>query len=100
MAHHNLKIWPQFFHDVEMGRKKAELRVNDRNYQAGDTAIIAAFDPDAQQYDGRSADFVITHVLSIADMDARLKSQLGLNPCMAEVNRLVILSLHPCHQFE
>jgi hypothetical protein len=93
MKHHHLKLWPPFFADVASGRCKQNVRVNDRDYAAGDTATLSVFDPATAQYDGRGVDVVITHVFYIRDLDSRLKSRLGLNPCLATVNDLVILSL-------
>ena len=42
---HVLKIWPQHFPAVADGRKPFEIRWNDRNYKAGDTAILREFVP-------------------------------------------------------
>ena len=43
---HNLKVIQPFFDDVKSGKKNFELRKNDRNYQAGDTIILAEYDID------------------------------------------------------
>jgi len=37
---HNLKIKPEHLIDLITGRKKAELRWNDRNYKVGDTIVF------------------------------------------------------------
>ena len=37
---HDLKILPEYFDDVQSGRKKFGLRKNDRNYQAGDIFVL------------------------------------------------------------
>lgn len=42
---HFLKILPQYFKDVKKGIKPFEVRLNDRNYQVGDTLILEEYDP-------------------------------------------------------
>ena len=37
---HDLKILPEYFDDVQSGRKKFELRKNDRNYQPGGIFVL------------------------------------------------------------
>jgi hypothetical protein len=93
MKHHHLKLWPQFFADIARGARKHDLRVNDRDYEAGDTATLSVWDPATGKYDGRGLDVVITHVFSFVDIDTKLKSGLGLNPCLGGINQLVILSI-------
>lgn len=44
-AIHYLNTWPQFFDAVERGDKNFEVRKDDRAYQAGDTLILAYYDP-------------------------------------------------------
>lgn len=44
-ATHYLKTWPQFFDAVERGDKNFEVRKDDRAFQAGDTLVLAYFDP-------------------------------------------------------
>ena len=38
--HHDLKIQPQFYDDILNRGKRFEIRNNDRNFQAGDTATL------------------------------------------------------------
>tara|TARA_R110000764_G_scaffold199234_1_gene284594 strand:- start:35 stop:325 length:291 start_codon:yes stop_codon:yes gene_type:complete len=44
MKRHELKIDSELFRAVELGKKTAELRFNDRNYAVGDILIIYPFD--------------------------------------------------------
>lgn len=37
---HELKTWPEFFEQTRNGRKKFELRRNDRAYQVGDQLLL------------------------------------------------------------
>lgn len=40
---HNLKIKPIHFRAVVLGDKKAELRVNDRDYKVGDVLVLKEY---------------------------------------------------------
>jgi len=90
---HDLKIWPEFFDAVCDGRKRAELRKNDRDYQDGDILNLREWDPRAERYTGRGITVRVTHVQRIGDLDATLKNCMGLNPCLAPVNLLAVLSI-------
>lgn len=37
---HRLKILPEYFYDVKSRKKNFELRMNDRNFNVGDTVIL------------------------------------------------------------
>lgn len=93
MAFHDLKIWPEFFGDVVRGIKTAELRKNDRDYKIGDVLNLREYDQVTEQYTGLSIRARVTHVQRIADLDPALKNTLGLNPCLAPINQLVVLSI-------
>ena len=41
---HDLKTLPQYFVDVVAGKKKFELRIDDRDYQAGDIFCLREWD--------------------------------------------------------
>lgn len=64
-AHHDLKIWPEFFDMVLVGRKRFELRRDDRNFQVHDTLTLKEFDPEAS-YSGREIQAHITYKLTDA----------------------------------
>lgn len=55
MKIHELKILPQYYNDVKEGKKKFELRKDDRNYQEGDLVVLKEFD--GTNYTGRSINF-------------------------------------------
>ena len=50
---HELKIYPQYFEDVISGKKKFEIRKNDRKYRVGDILIVKEWDN--IKYSGREA---------------------------------------------
>lgn len=53
MKMHELKIASEFFEAVKDGRKKFEIRKNDRNYQEGDVLVLKEYDPITQLFSGR-----------------------------------------------
>lgn len=65
---HNLKILPEHFIPVTEGRKLAELRQNDRNYQAGDFLHLQEFHNGS--YTGECCAAEVIHV---ADVGAYLE---------------------------
>ena len=64
MTTHELKCWPEHFDPVARGVKTVELRLNDRNYQVGDTLYLREYEPSEPAYTGRSVRVVITHRMS------------------------------------
>lgn len=45
---HALKTWPQYFKDIQEGRKTFELRKDDRGYNVGDILVLQEFDVDGE----------------------------------------------------
>lgn len=56
-----LKTLPQYFEEVVKGNKKAELRLNDRDFKVGDIYELEEYD--GKTYTGRSVTVRITHIL-------------------------------------
>lgn len=50
---HELKIYPKYFEAVISGKKKFEIRKNDRKYRVGDILILKEWDN--IEYSGREA---------------------------------------------
>ena len=42
---HEIKILPPYYAAVVSGKKKFELRINDRDYKVGDTFVLREWDP-------------------------------------------------------
>lgn len=57
------KIWPKYFDDVALSKKKFELRVDDFEAKEGDTLILEEWDPETKKYTGRKTEKKITYVL-------------------------------------
>ena len=70
---HVLKSWPEHFAPLLAGRKRAELRLNDRAFAEGDWLVLREYDPETERYSGRWAAATVTHVVS----DARMGLQPG-----------------------
>lgn len=60
---HHIKCWPDVFEEMRAGRKTAEFRYNDRDYQVGDTLLIREWDTATAAYTHREITRAITHVL-------------------------------------
>lgn len=61
MKEKELKILPKFFEEVANRNKRAELRLNDRDFKVGD--IYALREWDGKEYTGRGITIRITHIL-------------------------------------
>mgnify|MGYP002763182630 FL=1 len=59
---HDLKILPKYFKAVKAGKKKFELRKNDRDYKVGDEIHLEEWEP-IGEYTGRDIVKEITYVL-------------------------------------
>lgn len=93
LVEHELKIWPQFFNDVESERKTFEIRKNDRDYQAGDTLHLREWHPGTREYTGRELRRHITHVL-----DDEEGYPFGLQEGYAILSIQPLTSLERAHQ--
>lgn len=63
MTEHNLKIKQEWFTRVIAGEKTAEVRIHDRDYQAGDTLLLDEIN-DAGRKTDRWCTAEIGHVLT------------------------------------
>jgi len=61
---HDLKSHPEPFHQVRVGLKNFEIRVNDRDYREGDTVLLKEYDPTSKTFSGlREGPFTIGTVI-------------------------------------
>ena len=64
MQIHHLKCWPEWFRFIRNGEKTAELRLDDRHFQVGDTLVLRGWDPTTEVYTGHTEEVrYVTHVL-------------------------------------
>ena len=59
---HTLKIEPQYFSQVICGKKKFEIRFNDRNYAVGDLLTLCEYNPVTGRFSGNSAFVSVTSI--------------------------------------
>jgi len=60
---HELKIHPEYFEQVIKGKKKFEIRKNDRDYKVYDWLELNEYDPIKQEYTGRNTKMMVTYIL-------------------------------------
>ena len=63
MKTHELKIWPSEFNAVKYDFKTAEFREEDREFEIGDDLLLQEYEPDKQEYTGRTVLVGITHIV-------------------------------------
>jgi hypothetical protein len=61
MPEHELKTWPEFYEEVERGRKTFEIRLNDREFGIGDVLWLREFTPGVG-LSGRDCRRVVTYL--------------------------------------
>ena len=81
MKLHLLKQEPQYYEAVMKCSKKAELRINDRDFKVGDLIHFTRVNGD--EYDSSMNAFIITHIIKVSD--------ITLEP----ENKYVVLSIEP-----
>lgn len=87
---HDLKIYSRHFEDMLSGKKKAEQRVNDRDFQVGDTLLLREVTESELRYTGRKLYVTITHItrgdgydiLSIEPQDTVCQSEISVHPAL------------------
>jgi hypothetical protein len=62
MRHLNVKCWPEAFDAITSGRKRADLRVTDRDFQIGDAVELVRWDPIENVPSIGRAEILITHI--------------------------------------
>ncbi len=50
---HELKTWPQMFDAVKSGKKRFELRRDDRGFEEGHTLMLREWRPTTKEFTGR-----------------------------------------------
>lgn len=50
---HDLKVWKEFFKDLETKKKTFEVRKNDRNFQVGDLLMLMEYNKETDNFTGR-----------------------------------------------
>ena len=66
MKIHELKCWPELFTPVIKKKKPFDVRLNDRDYQAGDALLLSEYNPLQKTYTGRQALVIVDQVFELA----------------------------------
>ena len=61
---HALKIDPEYYEAIQNGKKRFEIRRNDRNFRVGDYLALNELDDTRTKYTGRSLIVKVTYMLS------------------------------------
>ena len=69
MKVHELKIGSEFFEAVKDGRKKFEIRKNDRDYKVGDILVLLEYDKYYEAFTGEKITVEITYMTDYAQQD-------------------------------
>lgn len=67
MKMHELKILPEYFEAVTSGRKKFEIRKNDRDYKVGDLLYLREWN--GENFTGDSYKAEVTYITDYAQKD-------------------------------
>jgi hypothetical protein len=59
---HEIKSWPESFEPIRAQDKTFEIRENDRGYQTGDYLLMYEWNPETEQYTGRTIMALIGYV--------------------------------------
>lgn len=85
---HRVKSWPNFFEATLAGTKTHDVRrINDRDYEVGDTLRLMEFDPEKQQYTGRELRVRITYVTSAKSPCALSEACLHPDYCILSITK-------------
>lgn len=60
---HYLKTWPQHFKEVKHGKKRLEVRKNDRNFKTNDFLMLQEYIPEEDNYTGLSVFVKVEYIL-------------------------------------
>ena len=60
---HKLKVWTEFYVDLESGLKKFEIRINDRDYKVGDYLLLCDYNKNTDEYSGKEIFKQITYIV-------------------------------------
>ena len=83
---HDLKCWPKFFDPIAKGTKRHDLRrATDRHFLVGDRLLLREFNPDLNEYTGRTQIVEITYITSALEPCALSEEALNPDFCILSI---------------
>ena len=73
---HELKCWPEYFAEVKAGRKRFEIRQNDRDFREGDRVVLREYEPSTDRYSGEALAFRIGYMTTWGQVEGVVVFQL------------------------
>jgi ribosomal protein S17 len=70
------KVWPEYFKKILSGKKKFEVRLNDFSCQEGDVLVLREWDPQTQEYSGRSIEKEVVYIARTKNMTFWTKEEI------------------------
>lgn len=64
---HALKTYPEYFKDIQDGKKTFEVRKDDRKFMEGDKILLQEFNPEEPEYTGKEWEGTITYIMRDAE---------------------------------
>lgn len=61
--YHELKVWPACYAAVVAGTKPFDVRFNDRDFRVGDALLLREYEPESEQYSGRTVERWVSYLL-------------------------------------
>lgn len=84
---HELKCWSEFFKEIKAGKKKHELRINDRKFEVGDRLILWEYDPNLDNYTGNWESVYVTYITSFDNPCAAWQEALNNQYCIMSIEK-------------
>ncbi len=69
---HKLKTWRSYYQAIEDGRKRFEIRKNDRAFSVGDKLVLQEWDHVAEAYTGNNITVYVVYLMH--------GGQMGIEP--------------------
>ena len=62
MKEHELRTWPESFQAIVSGKKRYEVRPDDRDFEVGDLLVLREWDPTTKTYSGNAVRAEVTYL--------------------------------------
>lgn len=82
---HELKITPEYFEAIAIGKKTFEVRANDRDYKVGDYLALNEYDASGGSYTGRSCMVYVDYILKDENYCKSGYVIMGIKPCKLDL---------------